>query len=138
MRWLVLVGLIAGCDGETLGERTFNVGLGYDDGTNFGPETATGSAIVDTPTGRVELSVSGMPRLDGDLYEGWLRGGGEDPTSLGTFNSSETGAAIHVATLGDLREATFERIEVTVEPDPDGDPEVPDVRVTIGGDIPFR
>jgi hypothetical protein len=133
----IAIALLAGCDGEPLGERTISVALGYGDRTNFGPESATGSAIIDTPSGRVELTVSGMPPLDGDLYEGWLRGGGEDPRSLGTFNTTAAGAAVHVVNLGDLREATYTRVVVTVEPDPDGDPEVPDVRVTIAGEIPF-
>ena len=140
MRFAILaaVGLGAlGCDGEPLGDRTIAVGLGYADSTNFGPETASGSALIDTVIGRVELSVSGMPELSGDLYEGWLRGGGEDPQSLGTFNTSATGAALQSVTLGDLTGSTFERVVVTVEPDPDSDPDVPDVRETISGDIPF-
>lgn len=135
---LALVALVAACDGEPLGDRSINVALGYSDRTNFGPETATGTALIDTASGRVELSVAGMPQLAaGDLYEGWLRDGGEDPQSLGTFNTSATGAAIQIANLGDLTAATFARVVVTVEPDPDGDPDVPDVRETITGEIPF-
>jgi Anti-sigma-K factor rskA len=129
-----VAGLVA-CDGEVLGERSITVFLGFSDHTNFGPETATGTAVIDTPTGRVELSVAGMPPLGGERYEGWLRGGGEDPLSLGTFDTSEQGAASMVVTLGDLREATFERVVITVEPDPDPDPDRPDVRETISGEI---
>lgn len=136
MRIVLALLVLAACDGEPLGERTISVALGFSDHTNFGPETAAGIAIIDTPSGRVELSVDGMPQLDGDRYEAWLRGGGEDPLSLGTFNSSEQGAAMIAVTAGDLREATFERVAITVEPDPDPDPGTPDVRETISGDIP--
>lgn len=133
-----MLALAAACDGEPLGERSITVGLGFSDHTNFGPETATGTAVIDTPSGRVELAVSGMPRLDGDRYEAWLRGGGERPLSLGTFNTTEQGAATLVTAVGDLREETFERVAITVEPDPDPDPGTPDVRETISGDIPLR
>ena len=136
MRLAVALLLLAACDGEVLGERSITVFLGYSDHTNFGPETAAGTAVIDTPSGRVDLQVEGMPPLDGDRYEGWLRGGGEDPLSLGTFNTSAQGAATVVVTLGDLRESTFERVAVTVEPEPDPDPGTPDVRETIGGEIP--
>lgn len=137
MRSLLALALAAlvGCDGEPLGDRTITVGLGYQDETNFGPETAVGTATIETSTGRVSLEVRGMPRLEGDQYQLWLTGGGEDRLPVLVFNTSEQGAASVAATLGDLRERTFEVLEITVEPDPDPDPD-PSPRRTIGGDIP--
>ena len=132
---IALLCLAAACAGEPLGERTIEVGLGYQDRTNFGPETARGSATIDTVTGDVVISVSGLDDLgEGDRYEGWLAGGGERPTTLGRFEVDSTGVASFAAVLGSLTRSTFNRVEITVEPEPDPSPK-PDVRVSIGGDI---
>lgn len=133
--WLLVAGLPLGCDGEPLGDRTITVELGYQDQTNYGPETATGLVTIETATGLVTLSVQGMPRLEGQSYQAWLFGGGEERLSVFVFNTSESGTASLSATLGDLTQRTYESIEITVEPDPDPDPD-PSPRRTIGGHIP--
>jgi len=123
------------CTGEPLGERTIEMTLGYEDSTNWGPMDATGTATIDTRTGQVDITVAGLPALTDDAYEGWLAGGGEDATSTGVFNTDANGAGGSTIVLGDLTEATFERVVITVEPVPDPSPS-PDSRHTIGGDIP--
>jgi hypothetical protein len=139
MRWIgvALAALgVAACDGEPLGDRVIQVELGYRDQTNFGPETATGTAIIDTPSGRVDLEVRDMALLMGDRYQLWLAGGGEELTAVVTFDVGAGGGAMVAAELGDLRERTFEEMFVTVEPDPDPSSD-PDPRRSIGGTIPF-
>ena len=125
----------AGCSGEPLESRTITVPLA-DEGAEFGPETATGQAVIDTDTGHVAITVMGLEALPAtDEYEGWLAGGGEDPISTGKFNVDENGNGSSEITLGDITESTYERVVLTVEPVPDPSPK-PDPRHSIGGNIP--
>lgn len=131
------------CGGSELGARTITVPLVHEDGTNaydgnsdYDPNAAMGSATIDTVTGEVTVTVQGVPMLGAtDIYEVWLAGGGEDPTSAGLFNTDTGGAGTSAATLGDISGRTFERVVLTAEPVPDPSP-APDPRHSIGGNIP--
>ena len=126
--------LLAGC-GSELGTETYAVSLSCGDDCNHAPsQSGAGSATVDGSTGRVDISVQGLPTLEGDVYEGWLAGGDEDPISTGRFNTDAQGAGSSSILLGDISDRTYERVVLTVEPEPDPDPG-PDPRHSIGGDI---
>lgn len=53
-----------------IGKRTTTVQLAYQGGSNHGPDTATGTATVNGETGQVDITVSGLPKLTGALYQG--------------------------------------------------------------------
>jgi len=131
----LLASLSIACGGSPLGERTITVPLEYE-GTDFGPDTATGTAVINTMTGQVDITVTGLDILPAtDEYEGWLAGGGEDPQSTAKFSVDASGNGTSTITLGDISESTYERVVLTVEPVPDPSPG-PDPRHSIGGNIP--
>jgi hypothetical protein len=128
------------CDDSTggakLGDRQLTIPLSYLDGeSNAGPTDATGSASVDTTTGRVEIVVEGLPKVPGEAYEGWLAGGGESPVSTGVFRTDASGGGASEITLGDLSGTSYTKVVITIEPDPDTDP-APDARHSLAGFIP--
>lgn len=129
--------LSVGCsdDAEPLGERTVNVNLAYGSGSNHGPKDATGVAYVVTRTGVVEIDVVGLPKLENEVYEGWLAGGDETPISTGRFNTDDQGMGSSSIALGDISDRSYERVVITVEPEPDPDPG-PDPRHSIEGNFP--
>ncbi len=136
---LLLLVAAAACDqtdaAAELGSRSISVDLRYLDGeSNAGPTDATGTATIDTTTGRVEIVVMGLPDTDGDAYEGWLAGGGEAPISTGVFHTDESGAGASEITLGDLSARSYTKVVITIEPDPDPDP-APDARHSLAGFI---
>lgn len=126
---------VLGCGADELGEKQVRVDLSYGSGSNWGPKDATGVAELDTSTGRVEIDVVGLPTLTGEVYEGWLAGGDETPISTGRFNTDASGLGSSTITLGDISSRTYERVVITVEPDPDPSTG-PDSRHSIEGDIP--
>jgi hypothetical protein len=134
---VLFLGACGGDDGTALGKRQITIPLSYSDdvGSNHGPKDATGTAIIDTVTGKVTITVSGLPKLDKDRYEGWLAGGGEDPISTAKFNTDDTGVGSSDITLGDISGRTYATVVLTVEPEPDPTPK-PDPRHSIGGKIP--
>lgn len=132
---LALFLIDGGCGGEPLGIRTITVPMMYDGGSNWGPKDATGTAVIETAAGKVTITVKGLPKLDKEVYEGWLAGGGEGACTTGRFNTDDSGAGKSAITLGDLSERTFERVVLTVEPEPDPTTD-PDDRHSIGGNIP--
>ena len=146
MRVLLVVALGAlvfacGDDGEentsaaVIGERTVNVVLSYQGGSNHGPMDASGTAVVNGTTGQVDITVMGLPTLTDDLYEGWLAGGGETPLTTGTFNTDENGEGSSTIVIENLAARSFTKVVLTVEPSPDPDP-APDARHSIEGPIP--
>ncbi|MGB0647263.1 MAG: anti-sigma factor [Bradymonadia bacterium] len=146
LRVLLVVALGAlvfacGDDGEentsaaVIGERTVNVVLSYQGGSNHGPMDASGTAVVNGTTGQVDITVMGLPTLTDDLYEGWLAGGGETPLTTGTFNTDENGEGSSTIVIDNLAARTFTKVVLTVEPAPDPDP-APDARHSIEGPIP--
>lgn len=136
MGFALLTGLAAcGDDNPALGDRSIEVALSYDDGSNWGPTNATGLATIETASGIVAIDVQGLPALVDERYEGWLAGGGENAISTGKFNTDDTETGSSSITLGDISMRTYNRVVLTVEPDPDPSPE-PDSRHSIGGPIP--
>jgi hypothetical protein len=134
--WLGVLALslcLTGC-GSELGSDSYQVALSYTGGSNHGPTDASGTAVINGGTGQVDIDVSGLPTLAGDVYEGWLAGGDEDPLSTGRFNTDANGTGSSSITLGDLSSRTFENVVITVEPEPDPTP-APDPRHSIEGPI---
>lgn len=90
---------------------------------------ATGTANVSrTPSGwRVELSATGLPRLDqGRFYEAWLRNADGTLVSLGTFNEG-----VDVTLWGGVSPREFPTLTVTEEV-ADGNPASSGRRVLVG------
>jgi hypothetical protein len=85
-------------------------------------------------TGQVDISVTGLPQLVDEVYEGWLAGGDEDPISTGRFTTDADGQGSSTIVLGDISDRTYERVVLTVEPDPDPSP-APDPRHSLVGTI---
>jgi len=104
--------------------------------SNWGPQTATGSAMVGVGDGFVQLSVSGLPHLNGEKYTVWLSPQDEgDWVRIGTFNVDETGAGDFGWTPEVFPYQQYRLIVITVEPDPDTDGK-PDERVSLVGHFP--
>lgn len=129
-----LITLLGAC-GSQLGEQMVEVPLSYDHGSNYGDQDATGLALIDTETGQVDITVEGLPMLTDEEYEGWLAGGGDTATSTAKFNTDADGNGSSSITLGDITLRTWDRVVLTVEPNPDPSSS-PDSRHSIGGDIP--
>ena len=133
---LFMVGCGDDDEAAAVGGRSVTAQLAYDEtDSNHGPTDATGTAVVNGTTGQVDISVSGLPTLTNDLYEGWLAGGGETPISTGTFNTDAEGKGSSSITIANLSERSYTKVVLTVEPDPDPDP-APDARHSIQGLIP--
>jgi hypothetical protein len=130
---LVATAALAGCS-STLGDDTYEVSLSYQGDSNHGPANATGNATVVTADGKVDIVVQGLPTLTNELYEGWLAGGDEDPIGTGRFNTDASGAGSSTIMLGDITDRTYERVVITVEPEPDVSAG-PDDRHSIQGPI---
>ncbi|MBA3819884.1 MAG: anti-sigma factor [Deltaproteobacteria bacterium] len=134
--WIASLLIVGGCaGGDPLGERSVDVPLVKENADDTAPSGATGMARIQTATGRVDITVIGLPPLTGEVYEGWLAGGDEDPTSTGRFQTLADGTGTSTISLGDLTARTFDRVVITVEPEPDPTPK-PDPRHAIAGDIP--
>ncbi len=95
---------------------------------------ATGTVTINPRTGKIDTTVSNLPTLTDEKYEGWLAGGGETPTSTGRFNTDANGVGSVSVTLGDLQDKTFAFYVITIEPEPDPD-KAPDPRHSIGAKI---
>jgi len=103
--------------------------------SNWGPEEATGEAVVTAGDGKVEVRVQGLPHLDHGQYEVWLvTAADEEMVSIGTFNTDENGKA-QVVLDKDFPIADYRLLVISVEPEPDPEP-TPDKRRTIAGHFP--
>lgn len=119
-----------------LGEGTFEVPLSYLDGeSNFGSQDGTGTAVIESETGGVDIEVHNLPALSGEVYEGWLAGGLETAVSTGRFNTDGNGDGMSSIVLGNISMDNFTKVVLTVEPEPDSDPG-PDSRHSLAGEIP--
>ena len=104
--------------------------------SNWGPQTASGSALVGVGDGFVQLSVNGLPHLSIERYAVWLVPRDEGAwVPIGTFNVDESGAGDFgwVPDVFPYQEYRF--IVVTVEPHPDQDNQ-PDPRISLVGTFP--
>ncbi|MDQ3369293.1 MAG: anti-sigma factor [Myxococcota bacterium] len=134
--WIASLLIVGGCaGGDPLGDRSIDVPLVKENADDTAPAGATGMARIETATGRIDISVVGLPPLTGEVYEGWLAGGDEDATSTGRFQTLADGTGSSSIALGDLTARTFDRVVITVEPEPDPTPK-PDPRHAIAGNIP--
>ena len=125
---------LLGC-GSELGTGTYNVPLTCGSDCNHAPsKSGSGTAIVDGATGKVVITVKDLPTLTGEVYEGWLAGGGESAISTGRFNTDAQGVGTSTITLGDISASAYEQVVLTVEPEPDVSP-APDPRHSIGGPL---
>jgi hypothetical protein len=132
---IVFLAGVASCGDESLGTetRTLNMTCGADC-NHAESKDGKGTAVVVGSTGRVDITVEGLPKLTGEVYEGWLAGGGETAVSTGRFNTDDTGAGSSTIVLGDISERTYARVVLTVEPEPDPSP-APDPRHSIGAEF---
>ncbi len=107
------------------GARTFDVAL---EPTELAP-TASGTAVmIKTDSGwRIELDVTGLPRLDnGRFYQGWLRNADGVLVPIGTFNEGTD-----VVLWSGVSPDQFSTLTVTQEQD-DGNQDSSGQRVLVG------
>lgn len=105
------------------------------DVSNWGPETATGTATVAVGEGNVTVKVQGLPQLTDARYQVWLMPREGEPVAVGKFNVAGTGSTEFKATNLKLPEVTYKLLVITVEPDPDPSPQ-PDRRRSLVGRFP--
>lgn len=104
--------------------------------SNYGPNDATGVALISIGEAWVDLEVNGLPQLNGQLYEAWLVEAETNAMiSLGKFNSDPTGQVKYHAEFEQIPELDYRFFVISVETDPDPGPEV-DARRTISGVFP--
>ena len=125
--------LLLGC-GSPVGEDTINLAIGEYEGLGG---AATGTVIINPTSGQVDTTVADLPALTGEMYEGWLAGGGESPLSTGRFNTDENGVGSISVNVGDISTRSYTFFVLTIEPEPDPDPK-PDPRHSIGADLPAK
>jgi hypothetical protein len=94
--------------------------------SNWGPQDATGQAVVAVGDGRVDLEVRGLPSLQDEIYWVWLVPADQEaPVAVGAFRTDATGrGSLHVA-LDDLPYLTYRLLLITVEPAGGGASAVP-------------
>lgn len=104
--------------------------------SNYGPNDATGVALVSIGEAWIDLEADGLPQLSGQFYEAWLV---ETETgamiSLGKFNSDPAGHVTYHAEFEQIPELDYRYFVISVETDPDPGPEA-DTRRTIAGVLP--
>lgn len=110
------------------------VPLSYLEGlSNWGPNEATGTLELALGEGYAKVNATGLPRVDGQRYQGWLvNSQSNDAVSVGTFNSAPGGTVTYRATLPPTVNFGFDLFIVTVEPEPDDAPQ-PTSQRSIGG-----
>ncbi|MCB0191060.1 MAG: hypothetical protein KDJ65_03880 [Anaerolineae bacterium] len=92
--------------------------------SNYGSTEATGTALVSIGEAWVEITAEGLPQLNGELYEAWLIGGeDEEMISLGKFNANTEAQVDYFAEFEQLPEIDYRFLVITVEEDPDPDPQ---------------
>lgn len=104
--------------------------------SNYGPNDATGVALVSIGEAWVDIEVDGLPQLSGQSYEAWLvEAETNTMISLGKFNSDSTGQVKYHAEFEQIPELDYRYFVISVETDPDPAPEA-DARRTIAGVLP--
>jgi hypothetical protein len=105
--------------------------------SNYGSTTASGVAMVSIGEAWVDLQIEGLPPLQGLIYEAWLvTGDNEQMISLGKFNSDEDGKVDYSAEFEDIPVLDYRFLVVSVETDPDPQPESADNRRSVAGVFP--
>lgn len=108
--------------------------------SNWGPQDATGQAVVAVGDGKVDLEVRGLPPLQDDVYWVWLVPADQGaPVAVGAFRTDAMGrGSLHV-TLDDLPYLTYRLLLITVEPaigGASGAPQEPGSRRALAGRFP--
>lgn len=104
--------------------------------SNYGSTEASGVALVSIGEAWVELTAEKLPQLNGELYEAWLVSAQDDQmVSLGKFNANADGQVDYFAELEQLPPIDYRLFVITVEADPDPDPQA-DTRQTLAGFFP--
>lgn len=108
--------------------------------SNWGPQDATGQAVVAIGDGRVDLEVRGLPSLPDEVYWAWLVPADQEaPVAVGAFHTDATGrGSLHV-TLDDLPYLTYRLLLITLEPAAEGAsgiPREPGSRRALAGRFP--
>lgn len=136
--WMVMAGLVLLLAATPSGTARANgvpvpVTLSYIDLSNWGPRDARGVAELIFAEGIVRVQASGLPRLEGKQYQGWLVNSQVgDAISVGRFSADGAGAVSYRGTLPPIADFGFDLFIITVEPEPDDAPQ-PTVERSIGG-----
>jgi len=97
---------------------------------------ASGSALVSVSLGELKLNVESLPHLTTGMYEAWLvTEDMQEMVSMGRFNSDMLGQARHEFVREDLPARDYRYLLISVEPQPDSDPDSSGVWA-IGGVFP--
>jgi hypothetical protein len=106
--------------------------------TNYGDlPGARGEAQVTAVEGDVSLTVTGLDRLQNELYQGWLvntKNGERLPVAKFNVTADGTAKNQSIVVLGNR---VYDLFVVTVEPEPDPTPN-PDDRIVLAGYWPGR
>lgn len=105
--------------------------------SNYGPAEARGEALVSIGEAWVEVTAEGLPQLNGELYQAWLvSADNQTIVDIGTFNADAEGRVSYFIELESVPDVEYRYFMITVESDPDSNPE-PDSRRTISGIFPI-
>ena len=84
--------------------------------SNWGPQDAEGELEFSFAEGYVRVDVSGLPRLAGQAYEGWLvRSTTNEAISVGQFNAGDDGTAHYEASLPTITDYSLDLFIITVQ-----------------------
>jgi len=105
--------------------------------SNYGPQQATGQALVSIGEAWIDLTADGLPRLENERYEVWLVPAGSDRMiSMGKFNADATQHVQYHKELPVLPQINYRYLVISVEPEPDANPTQADPRRSIAGVFP--
>jgi hypothetical protein len=109
------------------------VNLSYIDLSNWGPEDATGTVELLFAEGLVNISITGLPELTDERYQGWLVNSQVgDAITVGRFNADASDVVSFQGVLPPIADFGFDLFVVTVEEEPDAAPQPSETR-SIGG-----
>lgn len=104
--------------------------------SNWGPQDATGTAAVNVGEGTVHLEATGLPGLDGQVYEIWLVSADLSTwTTLGRFEPGPDGDTVYDGESDQVEPLEYRYLLLSVEPMQDDDP-APSGDFSIGGIFP--
>lgn len=107
------------------------------DVSNYGPQQATGQALVSIGEAWIDLTADGLPRLENERYEVWLVPAGSDRMiSMGKFNADANQHVQYHNELPILPQIAYRYLVISVEPEPDDNPTQADPRRSIAGVFP--
>lgn len=105
------------------------------DVSTWGPETASGEAVLAVGEGWAAVSVRGLPKLQGRSYVAWLIPKQGAAIPIGKFNTDDAGIGDFGIRGLSLPEKSYKLFLITVEPDSD-QYQAPGDRRSIAGRLP--